>query len=234
MALIRFSKKKPHKTREGKIALTLKIHGIDTVLDIGANNGQTRDALRKAGFAGRIISVEPLPTLQTTLQKKAAQDPLWDVLLPLALGDQNGTCEIHISEASDMSSLLPASSALHKALPRTQVVQTASVPMKTLDTLYEELALDGQNVFIKLDTQGYEMKILQHGLNALRSATGLQVEMSLFPLYEGETLYDEILPFLKTQGFEAHMLVETNFSRVLNRQLQIDGIFYKNKDMTKP
>lgn len=51
--------------------------------------------------------------------------------------------------------------------------------------------------------------------------------MSLLELYKGETMFDEIIAFLKNAGFTPHMLVETNFSRRLNRQLQIDGIFYR-------
>lgn len=226
--IVPFRKPKPHKTREGKIVLTMKAHAIDTVIDIGANNGQTRDHLRSAGFTGDIISVEPLPQLQASLQARAAGDKRWIVLPPLAVGHEDGACEINVSEASDMSSLLKASNDLMTALPRTKVRESVSVPMKTLDTLYEELNLSGKSVFIKMDAQGYEMNILRHGLKALAAAKGLQVEMSLFPLYEGETLYDEIIAFLKAQGFNAHMLVETNFSRKLNRQLQVDGIFYKD------
>lgn len=226
--ILPFKKPKPHKTREGKIVLTMQAHGIDTVIDIGANMGQTRDLLRGAGFEGEIISVEPVPALQPVLQAKASKDARWRVLEPLALGDQNGTCEINVSEASDMSSLLKASGELMTALPNTKVSETVSVPMKTLDTLYDELSLAGKNVFIKMDAQGYEMNILRHSEKALAAAKGLQVEMSLFPLYEGETLYDEIIAFLKARGFAAHMLIETNFARRLNRQLQIDGIFYKD------
>lgn len=223
-----FKKPKPHKTREGKIVLTMKAHDIDTVIDIGANNGQTRDLLRKAGFKGDIISIEPIPALQPVLQTKATKDPKWTVLEPLALGDKNGSCEINISQADDLSSVLKASNELLTALPNTKVNETVSVPMKTLDTLYEELSLTNKNVFIKMDAQGYEMPILQHGLKALEAAKGLQVEMSLFPLYEGETLYDEIIGFLESHGYNAHMLIETNFARRLNRQLQVDGIFYKD------
>lgn len=229
MALIRLRKQKPHKTREGKIALTLAKHGITTVLDIGANQGQTHDSLRKGGYKGHIISVEPVPDLQPVLQKNAEKDPLWTVLPPLALGDREGVCEIHVSEASDMSSLLPSSSALLKALPRTKVSKTVQIPMKTLDALFAELDLPSERVFVKLDTQGFEMPILQHAPETLQKITGLQVEMSLFPLYEGEALFDEVIAFLKSQGFHAHMLIETNFSRTLERQLQVDGLFFKQE-----
>ncbi len=221
-------KPKPHKTRDGKIGITLTAHNIDTIIDIGANIGQTRDLLRENGFNGDIISVEPLPSLQDMLQEKAKTDPKWQVLEPLALGDHNGECEINISESSDMSSLLPASKELITALPRTNVTGKATIPMKTLNTLYQELNLENKRVFIKMDTQGYEMKILECAKETLDKIIGIQVEMSLFPLYEGEVLFDEVIALLKQNGFTPHMLIETNFSRKLKRQLQIDGIFFKD------
>ena len=224
----KLKKQKPHKTREGKINLTLQKHNIDTVIDIGANIGQTHDSLRQVGFKGDIISIEPLPSLQELLQKKAKTDPKWKVLKPLALGDRNGSCEINISAASDMSSILPSSDELMRALPNTRVTDMVSVQMKTLDTLYEELGLNDKRVFIKMDTQGYEMKILEKAQSTLNSISGIQVEMSLFPLYEGEVLFDEIIALLKDCGFAPHMIIETNFSRTLNRQLQVDGIFFKD------
>ncbi len=221
-------KPKPHKTRDGKIGITIAEHNIDTIIDIGANIGQTRDLLRENGFGGDIISIEPLPTLQDMLQEKAKSDPKWRVLEPLALGDHNGECEINISESSDMSSLLTSSRELMTALPRTRVTDKATVPMKTLNTLYKELNLEERRVFIKMDTQGYEMKILECAKETLDKIIGIQVEMSIFPLYEGEVLFDEIIALLKQNGFTPHMLIETNFSRKLKRQLQIDGIFFKD------
>lgn len=228
MGIIPFKKKKPHKTRDGKIGLTLKAHNIDTIIDIGANNGQTRDSLRLHGFTGDIYSIEPVPSLQDVLKAKAQKDSSWHILPPLAIGDKNGECKLNISAASDMSSVLPASGALMQALPDTKVMETVTVPMKTLDTVYAELNLANKNTFIKIDAQGYEMNILRHAPETLQNAKGFQIEMSLFPLYEGEILFDEIIAFMKKTGFTPHMLVETNFSRRLNRQLQVDGIFFKN------
>jgi len=233
MMILPFKKKKPHKSREGKIGLTLAANDIDVVIDVGANIGQTHDLLREHGFSGPIISVEPLPALQDVLQPKAAQDPLWEVLPPLALGDHNGTCEINVSESSDLSSVLASTPELMTALPKTCVQTRETVEMKTLDTLYAELEsihlLSEKNVFIKIDAQGAEKMILEKAPRTLQKIAGIQIEMSLFALYQDEALYHEILPILHDAGFEAHMLVETNFSRKLNRQLQIDGIFYKEK-----
>lgn len=224
-----FSKKhKPHKNAEGKVSLTLKEHDIDTIIDIGANIGQTAETLRHWGFEGDIISVEPLSSLQQGLIEKSKNDPKWTVLPPLAIGDSNKDIEINVSDAKDMSSILEASDELIQALPKTNVIGTETIPMKTLDTLYEELNLDGKKVFIKMDTQGYEMNILKHGEQALKKATGLRLEMSLFEIYKGETLATDIMVFLKERGFNLHLLWEVYFSRKLNRQLQVDGVFYKD------
>lgn len=224
-----FSKKqKPHKTPEGKVVITLQNHDIDTVIDIGANIGQTGENLRKWGYKGDIISVEPLPSLQETLKEKAANDPKWIILPSLALGETNKDIEINISESSDMSSILETSDELLEALPKAKAINNVTIPMKTLDALYKELNLDGKKVFIKMDTQGYEMNILKHGEEALKQATGLRLEMSLFEVYKGETLMADIMMFLKERGFNPHMIWETYFSRKLNRQLQADGVFYKD------
>ncbi|HPD83595.1 MAG: FkbM family methyltransferase [Alphaproteobacteria bacterium] len=222
-------KNKPHKNAEGRVALTIQEHGIDTVIDVGANMGQTHDTLRRWGFKGNIISIEPLPSLQENLQKKAKQDPLWTVLPPLALGNDNKNIEMNVSEATDMSSILEVSDELLVALPKSNKVTQVTIPMKTLDTLYEELQLDQKRVFIKLDTQGYEMNILKHGKKALQKAIGLRLEMSLFEVYKGEALMSEIMMFMKENNFAPYLIWETYFSRKLNRQLQADGVFYKER-----
>lgn len=215
-------------TRDKQVVMTMAAHGIDTVIDIGANKGQTRDMLRGAGFEGDIISLEPIPSLYELLQSKAKSDPKWTILKPLAIGENEGECQVNVSQAPDMSSLLASTAALLQAFPKTRVTETVTVPMKTLDQLYESLNLGGRKVFIKIDTQGYEMPILKSGPKALAQAAGLQIEMSLFELYKGEALFDEIIGFLKGKGFRPHMLFEIAFSRSLNRQLQVDGVFYKD------
>lgn len=221
-------KNKPHKNAEGRVGLTLRDHDIDCIIDIGANMGQTYDTLRRWGYKGEVISIEPLPSLQENLQEKAKKDPLWTVLPPLALGEANKDIEMNVSEATDMSSILEVSDELLTALPKSNIVTKVTIPMKTLDTLYEELNLKSKNVFLKIDTQGYEMNILRHGLNALTQMKGVRLEMSLFEVYKGEALMADVMMFMQDQGFKPHLLWETYFSRKLNRQLQADGVFYRD------
>ena len=221
-------KNKPHKNNEGRVVLTMKENNIDTVIDIGANKGHTYETLRRWGFNGQIYSIEPLSSLQAPLQEKAKLDPLWTVLPPLALGEENKEIEINVSEATDMSSILDVSDELLTALPKSQILEKETIPMKTLDCLYEELNLDNKKVLIKIDTQGYEMNILKHGIQALKKTTGVRLEMSLFEIYKGETLMSDVMAFMKENKFQPYLISETYFSRKLNRQLQADGVFYKD------
>jgi FkbM family methyltransferase len=231
MALPRFLKPKQRLDDEQKIVQSMLHQGIDMVLDIGANKGQTRDALRKNGFIGDIVSIEPVPALHPLLQEKALKDLKWRVLEPFALGEKAGTCRINVSKAPDMSSLLAANDRLMTAYPKTQVLESVEIPMRTLDEVYESLQLQNRRVLIKIDTQGYEMAILKGGAEALRQAQGVRVEMSLLELYEGEALYTDIIALLAQYGYAPHILIDIGYSRALSRQLQLDGVFYKT-DMT--
>ena len=51
--------------------------GINLVLDVGANTGQFGRSLRNRGYAGRIISFEPVKEAFTALENAARGDDLW-------------------------------------------------------------------------------------------------------------------------------------------------------------
>lgn len=220
-------KRKRHKTRDGKIAIVLDRAGVDLVLDVGANVGQTGESLRRAGYAGRIVSFEPVPAAYDALLAKSRGDALWEVAPRMALGDADGEVTINVSEASDMSSALPASAALLASLPRTRVQETATAPMFRLDSVYHRFCPEDATVFLKIDTQGFERRVLDGAAETLARIRGLQVELSLLPLYQGEETYLGLLADFHRWGFEPHMIVETNFSRALGRQLQIDAVFVR-------
>ena len=116
-----------------------------------------------------------------------------------------------------------------EALPKSRTVTTETVEVKTVDSLFNDFAGAGDKVFVKVDTQGFEMPVLEGsvGMIAANRIVGWQLELSMIPLYHGEKTFDEITAWLKVKGYETHFIIPGYFSKKLMRQLQIDSVFFK-------
>jgi FkbM family methyltransferase len=75
--------------------------------DVVANIGQFAEELRSVGFAGKIISFDPLTTAHAQLRNSAQNDSKWLVHPRIAVGDKNGEIEVNIAGNSELSSVLP-------------------------------------------------------------------------------------------------------------------------------
>ena len=221
------------KSPPEKLGAVLNDQNLSLILDVGANIGQSHDLFRSIGYTGRIVSFEPLPGAHATLTEKATSDANWQIAPRMAIGDRPDETVIRESEASDVSSIMEANASMHAAFRKTKIVEEHPTIVQPLDAIYDDYARPDDRVFLKIDTQGYDLKVLQGATETLKKITGLQIEMSLFPLYEGEASYLEIMSLIDTQGFEPYILSETNFSQNLRRQLQVDGIFFRKGSSVK-
>lgn len=205
---------------------TLRLFGVDAVVDAGANEGQYAASLRDHGWDGLIASIEPIPAVHARLAARAAADPRWTVVAPpLAVGAEDGTALLDISAESDMSSLLPQGGLLRRVSPSSAVRERIEVPVRRLDGL-EDLPA-GDRLFVKLDLQGGEWAALDGAGGLLPRVAGWQVEMALVPLYEGERPWREVVARLEAMGFALHLLIPGYYERRLGRQVQVDGVFYR-------
>ena len=216
------------KPREpyAQLVRTFRHFGIDAVIDVGANRGQYGRRLRRYGYRGPILSIEPLPDAHAILIREAAGDPAWRVAPPMALGARTGSAEIEVSAERDMSSLLPQAPLLERISPSSRVERRLRVPLHRLDEL-EGIPPDWQRLFLKLDVQGYEMQVLEGAGRLWPRIVGLQVEMALVRLYRGEPGFREVVAALEARGYALHLLIPGYFEPKLARQLQVDGVFYR-------
>ena len=221
-------KKLKRVTAASRFVAILEQNRIDTVIDVGANTGQTAEELRKFGYTGKIISYEPIRECHEELVAKSASDPDWTIAPRCALGDKEGTIELLVSEGSSLSSVSAPTQIMTQALPKVRASSHEKVPIHRFDGLMkDELEALGR-VFLKIDAQGHDMAVLKGAQGIMESLAGVKIEMSLLPLYEGETLYLDILKFLHEKGFRPHLLVDVGYSKKLVRQLQIDGVFMRD------
>ncbi len=211
-----------------RLAAVLKMHGIDYVLDVGANRGQFTMELFAAGFGGTVLSFEPLPQVHDSLSKAAAAyGGRWQVGPRVALGDEEADVTFYLAANTASSSLLKLSEDLVDIAPQTAPSGTINVRVRRLDQILSELGLTARRLFLKMDTQGSELRILQGAEGALGAIQGVMTEMSVSTLYEDQPLFRDIDGYLVDHGFDLVDLVPGFRDPVSLRLLQFDGVYLK-------
>jgi len=180
---------------------------IAAVLDVGANRGQFRNFLRRrCGFRGWIFSFEPIPAVFAELQARAADDPRWRVF-PWALGSQTGTRALNVMRDSSFSSFLEPL-AEGGQIPvigdKNVVLRREAVPVRrlaeVLPGLRQEYSLGP--IYLKLDTQGFDLEVLRGAEGELQQMAALQTEVPVKALYQGMPGFAASLDVLAQSGFE--------------------------------
>lgn len=203
---------------------------IRMVLDVGANAGQFATNLRDAGYSGRIVSFEPLAEAHARLRAKARGDSNWIVAERMAIGDRDGEVEIHVAGNSVSSSVLAMLKSHTDFAPGSRYTGSETVPLAKLDSLVDKFAGPDEPLFIKLDVQGFEREVLRGANATLRRTAGLQVELSLVSLYEGQQLYQEAIDSLQRLGYRLWSLAPDTVDPRTGKLLQMDGIFLREKN----
>jgi FkbM family methyltransferase len=211
-----------------QLVLALERAGVDRVLDVGANVGQYARRLRAAGWRGDILSFEPLPDAHAELAAAAGDDPRWHVARPVAVGAGPGRALLHRSRESDMSSLRGQTARLRALSPSSAVAGTLEVEVGALDALVTPRDAR-ERLFLKVDVQGGEDAVLD-GVGRLWSRlAGIQLELALSRLYEGERGYLDTCARLESLGFHLALVLPGYFDGKLARQLQFDGVFLRGE-----
>lgn len=201
-------------------------YNIDVILDIGANIGQYGGEMRNLGFKGELLSFEPMKKAFSILEKNASKDKNWKVF-NYSIGERNGETTINIAKNSVSSSLLENLPQLTESAPEAAFVEKETIEIKKLDSIFESLNLNGKNVYLKIDTQGYEEMVLIGAEKSLELITGIQIEMAFIPTYEGAITFDKMKTKLNDLGFHLMALENGFYDKKTGKQLEIDGIFYK-------
>ncbi|AFY35699.1 FkbM family methyltransferase [Calothrix sp. PCC 7507] len=175
----------------------LKKLRINCVIDVGANIGSYAESIRKLGYKEHILSFEPNPEIFGTLQHNLQQDTLWRGY-NFALGKEDTTATFNLNSYSELSSFL-----VPKAdMPKT--VNSCEVKIRSLDSLLEEiLALVPEpRIFLKMDTQGYDMEVVKGASKCLDKVLCLQSEISVQPNYDNIPSYLDALRYYEYLGFQ--------------------------------
>jgi FkbM family methyltransferase len=221
----------PARSHAAQMNAMLSFHRINLIFDVGANVGQYGRELRGAiGYRGRIISFEPMKAAHSALVRMAARDRHWEVAPRAAIGAKDGTTMINVSNNSVSSSILRMLESHADAAPKSRYFATEEVPLARLDKLALQYFKDDSVAFLKIDTQGYELEVLKGAGSTLSRIVGMQMELSLIPLYDGQKLMPEMLTEVANLGFELWGIAPTFAAPGTGRMLQVDATFFKCPD----
>lgn len=210
-------------------------HQVNLVFDVGANIGQFGRELRwQVGYRERIVSFEPMRAAHAALTRAAAGDELWEVAARAAIGAERGTVTVNIAGNSVSSSILPMLASHANAAPESRYEATEVVPLMPLDAAAPEYFREDSVAFLKIDTQGYESQVLQGATVTLARIVGVQLELSLIPLYGGQKLMPEMIDSMRTAGFDLWGIAPTFADPETGRMLQIDATFFRSQVLPKP
>lgn len=214
---------------DARLLHQLQLHRIDLVIDVGANDGGYGRFLRNGAYTGQILSFEPLSKAHADLMAATVDDTKWFVAPRMALGASDGETKINIAGNSTSSSMLPMGELHQAAAPRSVYQGIEPVLLRRLDG-FEHVAIStARSILLKIDTQGYEMPVLRGAAQLLHRVCGVQLELSVVALYDGQTTYREMIQWLADQGFELWNLLPGFADPGSGRMLQFDGVFFKRQ-----
>ncbi|MDR3416683.1 MAG: FkbM family methyltransferase [Nevskia sp.] len=218
-----------------RLGAMLRNHGINLVLDVGANVGQFGRELRdNYSYTERIVSFEPLQAAHAVLSADAAKDPLWDVAPVGAIGASDGEVEINVAANSVSSSILPMLESHSSVAPHSRRLGVEKVPLRRLDTVAADYIDERSVIFLKIDTQGYERQVLDGASRILPRLMGIHLELSLVPLYAGQQLMPELIKFMDHAGFDLWDISSDLVDPSSGRVLQFNATFFRRQDAARP
>lgn len=205
----------------------LKGFSIQTILDVGSNEGQFIRELYRFLPKAAYFAFEPLPDVYQTLLRKVRR--MTNVrAFHTAVGDRNGRTRFQRSEFAPSSSVLEMSDVHKEAFPISRVSREEEVDIGRLDDLVREHDIELRpDVLIKLDVQGYEKHVIDGGRECLKKARVVITEVSFSELYKNQVLFVEMLGIMTECGFQYRGNINGGFHPKTGLPLYADALFVR-------
>ena len=212
------------------IVRTLKRFKIDTVIDIGANEGQFAQNIIKYGYKNKIISFEPIKSIHKILLSNSSNHSNWTVEENIGFGESIENKEINISKNKVSSSILKIDKRIIEIEPGTEQVKKEKIKLITLDKYLNQKYFKNKKIFIKIDTQGYEENIIKGSKKKIKNVSGFMLEASIKPIHNKEKDYSYIIKLMKKMGFSVWAIGRGFSDKKTGQVLQVDIIFINDNE----
>jgi FkbM family methyltransferase len=200
-------------------------YNFNTIIDVGANEGQFAMKMRQFFPNARIISFEPIPETYAKLNNNFKGDPNFKAHC-LGVGDKEETSSFFLNDYSPASSLLKPGDRLEH-FDQASSSKEITINIKRLDDVIQSGDMK-KPLFVKLDVQGFEDRVISGGMEVLKHADLIMCEVSFTTVYQDQKLFDDIYHMLKDLGFSYQGNYEQLHSPVNHEVIQADAIFVKS------
>ena len=197
---------------------------FQTILDVGANEGQFARMARELWPTATIHSFEPLPQVHAVLVSAFAGDALFQAH-NIAISDRAGSQVMHCSAFTPSSSLLPMADVHKQEWPQSAEHVEVEVALLPLDDWARANAPLPGPMLIKIDVQGFELHVINGGLDTLSKADVVVLEVAFQEFYEGQPLFADIHARMHELGFAYRGNVEQYLGKDKSSVLYADAIF---------
>lgn len=174
-----------------------------TLVDVGASGGIQNKWKHCAPFF-RVIGFEPDERSASELNTERSMDTAM-TFLSVGLYNKKASIPLYLTRNKTDSSIFEPDMTFLKKFPHADRFEVVGREVMQVDMLDNQL--NDHNVtdvdFIKVDTQGSELFILQGAANILSQAVfGVEVEVEFSPLYFGQPVFSDVDVFMRSRGFQ--------------------------------
>jgi FkbM family methyltransferase len=173
------------------------------LVDVGARGGL------KSNWAAarrhlRVLGFEPEKREFGALAGPDSAAPASTRYFDVALHRSRGPLRLHVARDRGLTSIYEPNRPFLDAFPEADRFDTVDVHEAQADTLDDHLQSHGLTDvdFVKVDTQGSELLVLEGGSRVLQSSVfGVEVEVEFAPVYKEQPLFADVDRFLRGLGF---------------------------------
>lgn len=200
------------------------LENCDFLVDVGANNGKWMSKVRSNGYSGAALCIEPLEKNYTKLKAGICHNT---ITLNCAVGNKNGYVYMNIASNDGQSSSILELGEYHKiGAPNINYIGKEKVKISKFSKI---IGTDRhKNIFVKIDTQGYEFEVLKSiGKSNFKKIYAFEIEANLVGTYKNSVLIEDLIKYLRGKGYQP-LRIENGFGMPnFGQQLQVDILFVK-------
>jgi len=210
------------------------------LVDVGARGGLKKDWQPAARYL-QMIGFEPDAREYQALRARP-QEAGAPLLFGVALHNRSGAVTFQLARDRGLSSVFEPNRAFLDQFPdagRFDITERAQVDATTLDELVAS-SPDIRDVdFLKVDTQGSELYVLEGAGRTLATrATGVEVEVEFNPIYTDQPLFGDVDRLLRAAGFQLFDLRPVYWKRAAGttvggprgQLVWADALYFKTAD----